>query len=107
MLLVDDSDHYCLYDDSEREEFLFNIFKHICLGGKLCQYEDNIDAYLDITKQIYKDLIRLVKHFFKVNSCIKYVVLHKKIYINPYHAELFGKNGLILIICKLMHIICK
>ena len=58
MLIIDDSDHYCLYSDTEREELLFNIFKHICLGGKLCQYEDNIEPYLDITKQIYKDFIR-------------------------------------------------
>lgn len=62
MLIIDDSDHYCLYSDTEREELLFNIFKHICLGGKLCQYEDNIEPYLDITKQIYKDFISVQKN---------------------------------------------
>lgn len=79
MLLIDDSDHYCLYSDTEREEFLFNIFKHICLGGKLCQYEDNVEPYLEITKQIYKDLIsvqknsetkelNIISHVFKVTA---------------------------------------
>ncbi|XP_060075691.1 cilia- and flagella-associated protein 300-like [Ylistrum balloti] len=62
LLLIDDSDNYCLYSDSEREEFLFRLFKHICLGGKVCQYEDIIDPYLELTKQVYKDLISVQKN---------------------------------------------
>lgn len=62
MLLIDDSDNYCLYSDSERDEFLFCLFQHFCLGGKICQYEDNVDPYLDVTKQVYKDLISVQKH---------------------------------------------
>lgn len=57
MLLLDDSDNYCTFSDSDRDEFLFQLFKFVCLGGEICQYEDNVDAYLNITKQIYKDLI--------------------------------------------------
>ncbi|VDI61920.1 Hypothetical predicted protein [Mytilus galloprovincialis] len=79
MLLIDDSDHYCLYSDTEREELLFCIFKHICLGGKLCQFEDNVEPYLDITKNIYKDLIsvqknsetkelNIISHVFKISA---------------------------------------
>ena len=58
MLLLEESDHYCLYSDSEKEEFLFHLFQHLCLGGQVCQYEDMVDPYLNITKQMYKDLIR-------------------------------------------------
>ena len=58
MLLLEESDHYCLYSDSEKEEFLFRLFQHLCLGGQVCQYEDMVDPYLNITKQMYKDLIR-------------------------------------------------
>ncbi|XP_063430216.1 cilia- and flagella-associated protein 300-like isoform X1 [Mytilus trossulus] len=79
MLLIDDSDHFCLYSDTEREELLFCIFKHICLGGKLCQFEDNVEPYLDITKNIYKDLIsvqknsetkelNIISHVFKISA---------------------------------------
>lgn len=63
MLLIDDSDNYCLYSDSERDEFLFRIFFHICLGGRFNQYEDEIQPYLDVTKQVYKDLIRYTYRF--------------------------------------------
>nr|XP_034329317.1 cilia- and flagella-associated protein 300-like [Crassostrea gigas] len=62
MLLIDDSDNYCLYSDSERDEFLFRIFFHICLGGRFNQYEDEIQPYLDVTKQVYKDLISVQKN---------------------------------------------
>ena len=37
MLLLDDSDHYEVYSEKDRSEFLFRIFKHICLGGSVCQ----------------------------------------------------------------------
>ena len=66
MLLMEESDHYCLYSDSEREEFLFQLFQHLCLGGQVCQYEDTIDPYLNVTKQIYKDLVRLADTFIHI-----------------------------------------
>lgn len=58
MLQEEDSEHYYVVGREERGEFLFCLFKHLCLGGELCQYEDTIDPYISTTKQIYKDLIR-------------------------------------------------
>lgn len=58
MLQEEDSEHYYAVGREERKEFLFRIFKHLCLGGELCQYEDTVDPYISTTKQIYKDLIR-------------------------------------------------
>ncbi|XP_051160212.1 cilia- and flagella-associated protein 300-like isoform X2 [Leptopilina boulardi] len=57
MLLNEECDEYDLYTKHEREEFIFVIFQMLVLGGILCQYEDNIQCYLDATKTIYKDLI--------------------------------------------------
>ncbi|CAG5136599.1 unnamed protein product, partial [Candidula unifasciata] len=62
MLLNEDSDVYCEFSEGERSEFVFLLFSHLCLGGQLCQYEDNVQPYLDITKAIYKDLISVQKH---------------------------------------------
>ncbi|XP_022098020.1 uncharacterized protein C11orf70 homolog isoform X2 [Acanthaster planci] len=61
MLLVEESDYYSIFSDSERQEFLFLLFKHLCLGGEVCQYEDNIQSYLDTAKSIYKELISVQK----------------------------------------------
>ncbi|XP_013418162.1 uncharacterized protein C11orf70 homolog [Lingula anatina] len=61
MLLIEDSDNYEAYSSAERDEFLFRIFKHICLGGQVCQYEDEVKPYLDMTKNIYKDLVSVQK----------------------------------------------
>lgn len=58
MLLMPDSDHYDIYSESERSEFIFRLFRHLCLGGAICQYEDTVQPYLDATKAIYKDLVR-------------------------------------------------
>ncbi|CAN9504056.1 unnamed protein product [Ophioblennius macclurei] len=61
MLQDEDSEHYGVLGREGREEFLFRLFKHLCLGGEFCQYEDTIDAYISATKKIYKDLISVQK----------------------------------------------
>ncbi|XP_062291411.1 cilia- and flagella-associated protein 300 [Scomber scombrus] len=61
MLQEEDSEHYHVIGRAERGEFLFRLFKHLCLGGELCQYEDTIDPYISTTKHIYKDLISVQK----------------------------------------------
>ncbi|KAG8452974.1 hypothetical protein GDO86_004689 [Hymenochirus boettgeri] len=79
VLLVDDSDKYDIFSKSDREDFLFLLFKHLCLGGALCQFEDMIDPYLETTKCIYKDLlcvqkdpqtkeVRIISTVFKVSA---------------------------------------
>lgn len=55
---MEESDKYDLICPADRKEFLFKLFKHICVGGELCQYEDVISPYLDTVKVIYKDLVR-------------------------------------------------
>lgn len=49
---------YEIFNREDRKEFIFQIFKSICLGGRVCQYEDSIHAYLETTKKLYKDLVR-------------------------------------------------
>jgi hypothetical protein len=58
MLLIEDSDNYDMYTDKERNEFLFRLFKHLCLGAYCCQFEDEIKPYIDVARSIYKDLVR-------------------------------------------------
>nr|CAH8829372.1 unnamed protein product [Trichobilharzia regenti] len=61
-LLLEDSPDYCLFTEKERDEFLFRLFKHICVGGEVCQQEDEIKPYIDITRKIYRDLISVQKN---------------------------------------------
>lgn len=58
MLQEEESENYYAVGRAEREEFLFRLFKHLCLGGELCQYEDTVEPYMSTTRRIYKDLIR-------------------------------------------------
>ena len=60
---MEESDNYDIFNESDSKEFLFQLFKHLCLGGEVCQFEDNVKAYLDFTKLLYKDLVRCVKYF--------------------------------------------
>ncbi|XP_015587691.1 uncharacterized protein C11orf70 homolog [Cephus cinctus] len=61
MLIDEDCEQYNLYSKNEREEFIFRILQLLVLGGSLCQYEDTIEPYLKVTKNLYKDLIRVQK----------------------------------------------
>ncbi|CAD5116654.1 DgyrCDS5522 [Dimorphilus gyrociliatus] len=61
MMLSEESDYYDIFDESEKSELLFRLFRHLCIGGQVCQYEDELQPYLDITKGLYKDLVSVVK----------------------------------------------
>lgn len=58
MLLDEECNEYNLYSKTERDEFIFRLFQLIVLGGEFCQYEDNLQPYLDTIRTIYKDLVR-------------------------------------------------
>ena len=60
-LLKEESEYYCAFSEEIRKEFLFHIFKRIVVGGSLCQYEDLIYEYLNMTKAFYKDLVNASK----------------------------------------------
>nr|CAB3230193.1 uncharacterized protein C11orf70 homolog [Phallusia mammillata] len=62
MILMEDSDNFESYSDDERLELIFKIFSHLVVGGPICQYEDNVQAYYDVTKSLYKDLVCVQKH---------------------------------------------
>ncbi|XP_042538929.1 cilia- and flagella-associated protein 300-like isoform X1 [Dipodomys merriami] len=62
VLLMEDSEKYEVFSQPDRDEFLFCLFKHLCLGGSLCQYEDTLKPYLETAKLLYKDLVSVRKH---------------------------------------------
>jgi hypothetical protein len=53
-LLIEESEHFCVFSEEVRNELLFHIFYRLVIGGSLCQYEDHITEYLDLTKSFYK-----------------------------------------------------
>jgi hypothetical protein len=60
-MLVEDSEAYSVFSQDQRDEFLFHIFKRIVVGGSLCQYENTIEPYLEMTKAFYKDIVSAAK----------------------------------------------
>jgi len=56
-----DSEEYEMFPEHTRKELLFQLFKHLALGGAMNQWEDVVDPYLEATKLIYKDLVRVRK----------------------------------------------
>lgn len=60
MLLDEECDEYNVYSNETRQEFIFRIFQMLVLGGVLCQYEDTLQPYLDVTKKLYKSLSRFI-----------------------------------------------
>ncbi|XP_075054884.1 cilia- and flagella-associated protein 300 isoform X2 [Mixophyes fleayi] len=62
VLLMEESEKFDIFSPSDREEFLFLLFKHLCLGGAVCQFEDTIDPYLETTKSVYKELLSVQKN---------------------------------------------
>eukprot|EP00658_Telonema_sp_P-2_P016675 TRINITY_DN1646_c0_g1_i5.p2 TRINITY_DN1646_c0_g1~~TRINITY_DN1646_c0_g1_i5.p2 ORF type:complete len:141 (-),score=22.16 TRINITY_DN1646_c0_g1_i5:271-693(-) len=57
-----DAEDYSVFTEQQRQELIVEIFRHLCLGGGMNQWDDNIDPYLDITKAIYKDMLSVRKN---------------------------------------------
>ncbi|UPR03922.1 cilia- and flagella-associated protein [Chloropicon primus] len=46
-----------VFSEEDKEEFLYCIFRHLAIGGSLCQFEDTLDPYLEVAKLVYKELL--------------------------------------------------
>ena len=49
MLLMEDSDNYNLYNEKEKNEFLFKIFRHLVLGGPVNQVSHVLNHMTKVT----------------------------------------------------------
>lgn len=61
MCLCDEDAHAGLYSDAERRELLFRIFALLVGGGPMSQYDDTWLGYVAATREVYRDLIRVVR----------------------------------------------
>ena len=79
-LFNDESDSYFLFNSEDRKELIFKIFQMVVVGGMYNQYEDKIGLYLQCVREIYKELVSVVKKDGKiqVTSQIYEVRLVKK-----------------------------
>ncbi len=63
MLVDEDDDDYDMFNDADRDQVIFRLFRHLVFGaGALCQYEDRLDPYLETCKTVYRDLISVVRN---------------------------------------------
>ena len=94
-LIIEDSESYLIFNDEVREEFLFHIFKRIVMGGSLCQTEEKIDPYLNMTKVFYKDLVSAAKDPDSGKIYIRSIPIEildiegSNIYRNKFHPQNF------------------
>ncbi|CAG8739785.1 20580_t:CDS:2 [Gigaspora margarita] len=57
IFLLSQSSNYDLFNNDDRNEFIFHVLQSVCLGGDICQFEDEINKYFEVVKSIYRDLI--------------------------------------------------
>ena len=88
-LINENSEYYCIFNEETRNEFLFHLFKRITIGGSLCQYEDSVNEYLNMTKFFYKDLVYATKEPNSNKIVIKSIVLE---ILNIDAFEIFNKS---------------
>jgi len=56
-IMMEESELYDAFTDQERREFLLRIFQHLIFGGASNQWDDHVEEYFKVTKEIYKDLL--------------------------------------------------
>lgn len=94
-LVNPEDENYCVFDEKTRNEFLFKVFMHICIGGSLNQYEDYAGEYFNLTKKFYKDLIcvnkntELNKLVVRSTAYAIQKINDKDMFKNPYNPQNF------------------
>ncbi|CEL98580.1 unnamed protein product [Vitrella brassicaformis CCMP3155] len=54
-LLMEESEHWEVFSEQDRCEFLLMIFQHLVVGGAMNQYDDSATPYYDTTRRLYKE----------------------------------------------------
>mmetsp|Transcript_42415 Transcript_42415/g.131921 ORF Transcript_42415/g.131921 Transcript_42415/m.131921 type:complete len:260 (-) Transcript_42415:108-887(-) len=57
VILMEESELYDTFSEQDRKEFLFRILSHLVFGGASNQWEDHVEEYFKVTKEVYKDLL--------------------------------------------------
>ena len=60
-LWEDDENYEELQQTKYQNEFIFCLFRFLCLGGGMCQFDDRVGEYMEATKETYKDLVMVAK----------------------------------------------
>lgn len=60
-LLDESSEEHALFSAAERDELLLRAFRHLAVGGGLCQHDDEVGGLLDSARAAYRDLVRVHK----------------------------------------------
>lgn len=61
VLINPESEHADLFSEADRLEFLFFIFTVLCVGGSMCQPDETWQPYLETTKALYRELVKVHK----------------------------------------------
>jgi hypothetical protein len=69
VLINEDSENSTTFSPGEQLELLYQLFKLFVIGGTLCQPDDKIERYLDITKRTYKELLTVFKYVIFGENC--------------------------------------
>lgn len=92
MFLNEYSENAHCFDEEESKELILKILKMVCVGGALCQPEENIEKYLTILKLLYKEMVSVERE----ESSGKIQVTSRAYAINGLdagHRGLFAKDN--------------
>lgn len=62
MLLSEESENSELFSKEDKHQLLYRLLEHLVLGGPMCQFEEELEPYLETLKRIYKGLLSVRKN---------------------------------------------
>jgi hypothetical protein len=60
-MIFDEEAEFTTFTSEQKKEYLYQLFKVIVVGGAMCQAEENLEAWQDMTLKLYKDTISVQK----------------------------------------------
>lgn len=62
LLINPESENAAVFSEQDRNEFLLHVFRLLVLGGPMCQADISIERYMQMTKDLYKELMTVYRN---------------------------------------------
>ena len=61
VLINTDSDNFSLFSEDDKQQYIYQLFAMLVLGGAMCQSDVKTERYLNMTKGLYEDTLTVYK----------------------------------------------
>jgi hypothetical protein len=103
----EDSENAYLFKEADKNQYIYHIFKLFSIGGSMCQPDNNLERYFNLTKGLYKDSLTVYR-----DSKTEQVAVSGRVYkikevsgLDLFTRPDNSNNAMFLIVCPMKKVV--